>query len=101
MYPRRTTKKTTHRCCALKSPKAESNELINRRFPFFENGLAAHIQSMALSQGFTVARSSHKMDPTRAQALFEQENVVQRGFFYCTSNGLGLDKCCFKVPFTF
>lgn len=87
--------------CTLPSEICPQNEIVNRRFSYFENGLAEYIQSIALSQGFTCSRSSHKMDPTRARALFDQDDIVQRGFFYCTSKSLGVDKCGFKVPFTF
>jgi len=54
-------------------------------FISFEDNLLPCLLNFANQQGFTIGRDSHRMDKIRTMEIFHQENVVQRVYFYCTS----------------
>jgi len=56
---------------------------------------------LAGKSGFSFARKTNRMDKKRALELFDDDNIIQRGHFYCISGGRGPNGCPFHVPFTF
>mmetsp|Transcript_434 Transcript_434/g.790 ORF Transcript_434/g.790 Transcript_434/m.790 type:complete len:475 (-) Transcript_434:12-1436(-) len=70
---------------------------VGDRFNTFED-LCNSIQWYALKSGFRVSRgNSHSFSKKRAMELFQQENVVCRGRFYCK----GRKQCSFQIDFCF
>ena len=47
---------------------------------------------IGVQMGFSLDSKTNRMDQARALELFDDENVIQRGHFYCISGG---------PPFTF
>jgi len=86
-------------CSSAIGDSAIKNDLLLRRFSSFESGMLPFVQSIAAKSGCSIARAgTHKMDTDRARQLFDKDDVVQRGRFYCKS---GKDTCTFNAAFTF
>jgi len=92
--------------CILETPEKSvdsSSDLSiwDQGFTSFENGLLPFVTKIATTNGFTLSRTTHRMDIIRSLELFNDDNVIQRGHFYCSSGASTEYSCRFRIPFTF
>ena len=75
------------------------NDFLNRRFSTFHNGMLLFMTDLAGKSGFSLARKTNRMDKKRALELFDDDNIIQRGHFYCWSKWMSFSRSV-HVPFS-